>query len=298
MALTEMPVLDAHGAWNQAIMDIDPEFAEAILAKYNGRNRPLSPAHVIRLANEILEGRWQVLPNGIIFDPDNNLLDGQHRLAAVVRTGRTVQMTVTYDVDPKVFAAMDSVVKVRSAGDVLALNSGSTKYRSAIPAALRLLRNYEREVVGGSSSQVSHTEMIELSETWPEMEQMCRVSLLTRSRTGLNANAIAAGLALTARDNPSVSQTEWLNGIVLGANLAVGDPRLALRNVGASATHAKKAPDLLPLYIKAFNAWLLGDKVKSLRVSPSDRFPMPKRLDGQRHGDKVGLRSIIDFSAK
>jgi len=42
-------------------------------------------------------GRWKLTHVGIAFDINNVLQDGQHRLWAVVFSGRTVEMSVTFN---------------------------------------------------------------------------------------------------------------------------------------------------------------------------------------------------------
>lgn len=76
------------------IETISPETAKQYL-EHNKNNRPIKKAHVTALANEMLSGRFSTTHQGIAFDVSGNLVDGQHRLAAVVESGCTVKMLVT-----------------------------------------------------------------------------------------------------------------------------------------------------------------------------------------------------------
>jgi hypothetical protein len=61
----------------------------------------------------------------IAFDSNGVLVDGQHRLAAIIEADLPVEMTVFTDVEPDNFDVLDTGEK-RNAADVLAEPSGKT----------------------------------------------------------------------------------------------------------------------------------------------------------------------------
>lgn len=75
------------------IEQIDPARAAVYLACNTG-NRPLDPARVQRFARAIRRGRWQADRGAIEFAADGRLVNGQHRLFAIVATGRTLAVAV------------------------------------------------------------------------------------------------------------------------------------------------------------------------------------------------------------
>lgn len=77
------------------VKEITPQYARQVLDSRNRRNRPISELFVDRLARDITNGAWLLTHQGIAFDTDNILLDGQHRLAAVVKANMPVSMLVT-----------------------------------------------------------------------------------------------------------------------------------------------------------------------------------------------------------
>lgn len=81
--------------------------ATAWLEKMKG-NRPLRKRAVEIYADEMLAGRWQVNSQSIAVGKDGNVVDGQHRLAAVEATGLAVDMTVMFDA-PDERAAVESI---------------------------------------------------------------------------------------------------------------------------------------------------------------------------------------------
>lgn len=96
----------------------------------NTHNRPVRTAAVMKYAADMKAGRWRQTHQGIAFDYDGVLLDGQHRLFAVLEADTNVIMQVGYGFDPEGQAFMDSgihrtVVDVaRLSGEVMAAATG------------------------------------------------------------------------------------------------------------------------------------------------------------------------------
>ena len=92
------------------IMLVTPDMARRWLATKNEFNRAKSETAVSLICDDINSGHYYVTNQGIGFDTDDNLLDGQTRLEAVVRSGKAVEMAVFTGLDP---AAIDVIDKGR-----------------------------------------------------------------------------------------------------------------------------------------------------------------------------------------
>ena len=75
------------------LVDITPELAEKWLST-NPNQRPVQDHHVQQLANEMKNENWRETHQGIAFNENGELTDGQHRLHAVIQSGKTVTMRV------------------------------------------------------------------------------------------------------------------------------------------------------------------------------------------------------------
>jgi hypothetical protein len=75
-------------------MLITPSIAEKML-EYNINNRHLNSIRVDGFVRLLKQGLFQTTHQGIAFDPDGKLIDGQHRLAAIVKSGCSVYMLVS-----------------------------------------------------------------------------------------------------------------------------------------------------------------------------------------------------------
>jgi hypothetical protein len=86
---------------------ITPERATELLGTTE-HNRSVMQNWVTTLSRDMVAGRWQLTPQGIILDEDGRLLDGQHRLSAVVRAKVPVEFWVTEGSPSEVFRYLDS----------------------------------------------------------------------------------------------------------------------------------------------------------------------------------------------
>jgi hypothetical protein len=110
-------------------MDIDPATAETWLEN-NFVNRKLSDDTVRSYARDMLNGVWVATHQGVAFNDRDHLIDGQHRLSAIVLCGLTMRMMVTFGLPSKIaghsMTTMDAVDrgKTRSVADQLKIQHG------------------------------------------------------------------------------------------------------------------------------------------------------------------------------
>lgn len=77
---------------------ITPQIAEAYLSKNDDKNRGIRFGSLKEYVRCMEEGSWQLTHQAIAFDCTGKLIDGQHRLRAIVKSGTTQQMYVArYD---------------------------------------------------------------------------------------------------------------------------------------------------------------------------------------------------------
>lgn len=98
---------------------ITPSKAEEYLAA-NKTNRPLNKKRVEYYAAQMENGEWKFNGQSISFLADGTLGDGQHRLAAIIKSGKEQLMNVVRGIDAKAFATYD-VGATRSASDVFSV---------------------------------------------------------------------------------------------------------------------------------------------------------------------------------
>jgi hypothetical protein len=80
--------------------------AEAYLAT-RGPNRALMGGTVLRLSEDMSADRWITTHQGIAFDAAGHLIDGQHRLQAIIQSGRPQVLLVTRGLSDEAIQATD-----------------------------------------------------------------------------------------------------------------------------------------------------------------------------------------------
>jgi len=97
---------------------ISPSVAKSYLKNTHPNQRTIRKGVVNMYAEQMKKGDWKLSPDGIAFDRSGQLIQGCHRLNAVILAGVDVAFSVTRDVDPLVFSVLDQGLK-RSYADAL-----------------------------------------------------------------------------------------------------------------------------------------------------------------------------------
>jgi hypothetical protein len=257
---------------NVKLTTVTPEWAEETLIKNIG-NRPLNIKHVDKLAKEMTEGRWKVNGDTICLN-GSRVIDGQHRLHAVVQSGITIETLVVEGLPTNVFDTKD-VGKRRSAGDTLGVAGEQNGCRLA--AALVLIDKYFTGRVDKSVSY-SNTEMEELLVKYPESRQSLQTSMGTKGL--IPPSVLDACHYLFSRKDPVLAD-QFVDKVLQGTSLTAGSPWYVLRErlVNNSMSKAKlKKAYLMALCIKAWNNARSGTTLKLLKFSQEggaqENFPI------------------------
>jgi hypothetical protein len=129
------------------VVMMTPERARKLL-KHNKINRRLREYHVRRISALMLGGRWRFNGDTIRLDTEGNLLDGQHRLNAIVNTGITIPVVLVCGVERDAMPTIDTAKLQRSYGDVIQIKGGaSDRYQQQVGTALVWLCRYDRGVI-------------------------------------------------------------------------------------------------------------------------------------------------------
>jgi hypothetical protein len=224
---------------------ISPAIAAEMLT-HNTMNRPIIDSAVAEWVREMESGNWVPTHQGIAFDVSGVLLDGQHRLAAIVRSGRTVLMQVTRGLPPEVMPTIDSGRK-RTSGQILAM--AGVKDSNLIAGIVKVVLCYRETVLTGGDVQ-NFTALLGRSRTAREiqdaagkMEGIEIISTPARrmSRAAALQSPAAVGAALYQCFLANALTTEqFVEGIVEGSELRSGDARLTMRNRALSGNLGQK----------------------------------------------------------
>lgn len=173
---------------------ISPDMAAYMLTK-NAKNRPVMPRAVRRWARSIKGGDWFLSPQGIIFGKSGNLLDGQHRLMAIIETNATVPVYVTYNADDACYEILDTG------------NTRNFADRTGLPKRVaETLRTATELYMGdyGEAVTVKHARTLIPDAYLDIVRRLCFENQTTRKGISLSASmAAVAGRALQG-------EAEWV----------------------------------------------------------------------------------------
>jgi len=99
------------------IVDVTPDLARTWMANKYHKQRHLRTSKVTAYANMMKEGKWYFDGMPIRFDVNDDMIDGQHRLQALIEAGITLPFLVVSGLQTYTFLVMDSGIK-RDARDV------------------------------------------------------------------------------------------------------------------------------------------------------------------------------------
>lgn len=174
-----------------AIETITPKMAEQYLLS-NTRNRSLKKQLISQYARDMQMGKWRLTHQGLAFNCDGTLLDGQHRLRAIVESGATVQMLVTRGVESQAQLVMDDHAK-RSAGDALTLLRGervSENQVAIVRAAVELSVKYRAD-------RATKTELNDLVDQFRNPLDFAAEFLVGNRVRGVHAASTWAAICLS-----------------------------------------------------------------------------------------------------
>lgn len=126
---------------------ITPQKAQDILDNHNFDNRVLKQAVVRRYADEMRSGNWRETHQGIAINEKGNLVDGQHRLHAIIRADMPIKMLITTykgDASPKLVPI--DIQAVRTRADIAGIPKYECDVLIAIISSLYSSRTYQSPV--------------------------------------------------------------------------------------------------------------------------------------------------------
>lgn len=248
------------------LVDVTPEVAEKWLGQNHG-NRNLRSRKVAAYARDMRNGHWMTSGDSIKFDWNGRLIDGQHRLEAVIESGITIRVLVVKGLEPRVQDVLDTNAK-RSNADALRFN-GVDRNVTDIAALAKIANARELGLLTLATStqvpEMTNNEVIAWNEAHPEAASA--VALARRVYKDIGGSPSAIGYAIWRLEQiDPLDAVEFFTSIAESRTRGAGDPRLALlrsfnrmREQGVRVTAALQ----LRYIFAAWNAWRANKNVSS-----------------------------------
>lgn len=262
-------------------MIIGPKEAQTLLEKNISENRSVRKAQVLRYANDMKGGRWKTNTGETIkITNDGTVVDGQHRLLAVIKAGVEIEFEVAFNVSSDTFDVLDTGC-TRTAGDSFKVSG--IRNANAIPA---IIQQYHILSTGNGvsddaskSQRLTNAQLLQqyyLNETyWQEVAK--KGHLWYRSFSRILKQSWTSGLYAFLETLDDNKAFEFMEQLCTGANITHEVINL-LRNKLISDVQAQRRISQgvkMGLIIKAWNVFRMDKPIKILKFDPKkELFPV------------------------
>lgn len=271
----------ATGQVTHSIVVVTPEMAKRWLAEHNTHNRPISETRVAQYIADMESGRWTFNGETIQFDKHGVLLNGQHRLMAIIATGIAQTFLIVRGLDRSSQITMDQGTR-RNPKDQLQIAGIVTD--NTVAAAIRTYLLWRTGRLFGDQvrNKITTSEVVEWAIGNPDLVDLLR-DLTTAGVRRAKCNpstALAIALRFALIDEAECLQffgrlisAEGMKGSILAlhrrlSNARENDVRLTTR-------------DTIGYFVTAWNAWREGRSMTKLQKPRGgswtfETFPEPK----------------------
>jgi hypothetical protein len=276
---TTVVLVDAAMAAEMLIHNIEPQLG------VEGTNRRSQPHLVTQFTEIILNGGWQFNHQGVAFSDTGEMIDGAHRLKAIIKAAESVPdiavpIMVTINVPRESMRDID-VTRRRTLGDRLTMKG--LRSATLLAAMARLTYLYEaadfstpdrRYWANGRPNRNVLEDHVDENRSL-----MIESSYIGERQKIFTPNAIAASYFIIRKKYPDADLATFFEQIKNGENIGSGDPVFALRRWGINHRATGRMPESfeqMALIFKAYKAFREGRRVDALAYKPNQEiFPRP-----------------------
>lgn len=269
-----------------SIEKIGPDEAREYLSSNIENNRKVANTHVLNLALAMQKGQWELNGQGIVISSTGKLIDGQHRMMAVIKSGCHCDFLVIRGVDEDCFKTLGGN-KARGPADTLSTYGVSNC--NVVAASIRIYLVYcgallRNDGKGGSMNTYilpTHTDVVNEYQSSPEIYGIATKIGQNLKKVTTPTVASSAFVVIVKKGGHPIDKVAEFWKKVENAEMMKGkDPRLVLRDrlfrAKTDKNYKLTSSTAMCLAIKAWNAFILGKEISILKYV--DREPVPRVL--------------------
>lgn len=257
---------------------VSPETAANWLDTANDGNRPCGKAQVRYLASQMEKGQWKLNGECLFFDSKGRLQSGQHRLEAVIESGKTILFDIRLGLPVSGFETIDQG-KRRSISDAFSIMG--KKYAGVLAAGMPIANNIKNGRMGTRSGLSENTYTIKDAITSlkknPEYEQIAsEATAFYNQGDKLLSPAVICGFMILFSEADKDAVNDFFEQLCLGVGVKKSSPVYTLRKKLNTYKNAKdrtlsiRARNVF--IIKTWNAIRKGKSMKVLKYDPDQKI--------------------------
>jgi len=266
-----MHPINPHPLVKASVVYLDPTLARQLYDGNAENQRRVSSSNLRKVEESIKSGLFALNGESIIQSVSGKLLNGQHRVLAVLNTGIGIWTVLVLNVPDEYFHTIDSG-KSRSFSDVCQI-SGDSDARNVSTTILRLAEYYTDSRSVGTMQAIPHARLQQVKEMCGDVTAsisavVASSNVMSRSRT--------AWLYHVVSTQSKARADEFFGALANGESLSSISPvyhlrERMLREKGAKAKLQNR--EALALLIKAWNVFIEERPLKTLRWTDGEPFP-------------------------
>ena len=267
------------------VVVLTPDIAKGWL-RHNTLNRKFSRNGARSLSTEMARGYWRENGESIVFDREGILIDGQHRLQAVLNSGHSYRCPVITGIEAVVRPTVDTGLKRSGAAN---LQMAGEPNSTALAATLLLWKGYQARDArvmthpqsGPPETRTSIPGIMDYLSEYPGIRQAVTETLSLRPAGQGRALVPSSEAALVwyaivdsgaGKDRAS----EFVGSVLSGYNLNEQSPIVALRRRLIDHLRPGQRMDKrerIALILKTWQLWSTGKTRRVMIWSPDEGFP-------------------------
>lgn len=252
------------------VATITPQKAK-ILLKNNTINRRHENHHVTFLAKQIENGQWKLNGQSIVVSKNGQLVDGQHRLMAIVKANQSIKTVFCEDAENDCISSIDTG-KARSVADVFSINNvkSATQISSLTNHIFRWFVN-RCEHAGGLPGHIrpSHSKLYSIYCSDKKGIEQANAKSRTKALSFMNRGECALAIYLLSDLYGAHYVDEFIYYISDGGDYPKSPTHylpLFIQKRKHSDVKRKKAEDLF-CFIYCFEKWMKKEPVSKIKPS-------------------------------
>jgi hypothetical protein len=241
---------------------VTPDMAREFIDKNVGNNRKVRATCMQKYLTRMQHGKWcECNGETLKFNRDGNLIDGQHRLLALIQYNKPLWFLLAYNCSLDAFATVDDGTN-RKGADILSIDGAENC--NILSAALSMVWRYVNAAML-SAINPSNEEIRQLAVDHEGMTASVRAAVQNRGPKGFLSPSIVAFIHyMGSRHHGEELADDFVRAVCSQEQCENDQPIRALRqrlieNMGAKKRMSRV--DTVAIVIKAWNAFVSKEKV-------------------------------------
>jgi hypothetical protein len=261
---------------------VTPGLARLLLEK-NENNRRVNRGVVERYKKDIKQGLWAINGENVKVAKDGSLNDGQHRLMAILESGKAQKLMFVFNLPFDARRTVDQGLKRTIAGNLEMAGIDDAGDISSVASMLAAYKEFGGISKGGYRAP-THGMRYDTAIYYHDQIRGALDYVRNAAAGGKGRNKKTFGsmapfafgylllLSEGANGNEELVQS-YFKGVLSGASLKENDPRLAARNRLITLKGVANASDKVSVLIRGWNAYI--------ERRPIQQIHMPQKKKGQ-----------------